>query len=386
MKTYDFYNNLLMRLFLAVSLLLPLYIKAQTQVTAPMSSTPAAGEYYSYGTITLSPGFSFTATGTQSLRLYIADAGCQAFSTSLSSNQNYILTSVPRQPNFNPSATGLSICDVMQSVQYFDGLGRPVQIVQVKGSPSGKDIVQPIAYDAFGREAVKYLPYAANGADGSYKPAAISDQLNFYHPAGTPYTVSQLQGSIAHIPTPYSVTAFEPSPLNRVTEQGAPGDPWQLTGVTTPSGAAAGHTVKTEYTANNVVALTDVANSYLAALYTISSIDPVSQRPTLARGIGSNTNYPAGQLYVTVTKDENWTSGKAGTTEEYKNKEGRVILKRTFNNQSGTIQVLSTYYVYDDFGNLSLYYLHLAEQIVHCLTRPNWMISVISTVMMSETA
>lgn len=46
-------------------------------------------------------------------------------------------------------------------------------------------------------------------------------------------------------------------------------------------------------------------------------------------------------------------SGKPGTTEEYKDKEGHVVLKRTFNLVGSTVQVLSTYYVYDDLGNLA---------------------------------
>jgi len=48
------------------------------------------------------------------------------------------------------------------------------------------------------------------------------------------------------------------------------------------------------------------------------------------------------------TKDENWTSGTDHTTEEFKNKSGQVILKRTYN--AGTYD---TYYVYDDYGNLT---------------------------------
>jgi len=35
-------------------------------------------------------------------------------------------------------------------------------------------------------------------------------------------------------------------------------------------------------------------------------------------------------LYKTITKDENWTRGRIHTTEEYKNKQGQVVLKRTY--------------------------------------------------------
>ncbi|WP_304529400.1 RHS repeat-associated core domain-containing protein, partial [Aquimarina spinulae] len=67
--------------------------------------------------------------------------------------------------------------------------------------------------------------------------------------------------------------------------------------------------------------------------------------------------YPANQLYVTITKDENWTAadGHNHTTKEYKDKQGRVILKRTFANVGApsVVEAHDTYYVYDRFGNLT---------------------------------
>lgn len=265
-----------------------------------------------------------------------AQTGCQTFTTVASANRNYIKTSVPRRPGVDPAAAGLTTCDMMQTVQYFDGLGRPLQTVQVMGSPLKKDLVQPVAYDAFGREAITYQPYAAATANGSYKTTAVSDQLSFYSipPAGVSSNFYPLQ-----------VSGFEPSPLNRVTEQGAPGAAWQ------PIDAGiigSGHTSKKVYGTNNETAVTDTANSTLVPFYNISAINATTQQPTLAK----TGNYKAGELYMVVSKDENWKSGRGGTVEEYKNKEGRVVLKRTFNYTGGTLQKLSTYYVYDDFGNM----------------------------------
>ncbi|KIX21322.1 hypothetical protein SY27_06275, partial [Flavobacterium sp. 316] len=71
--------------------------------------------------------------------------------------------------------------------------------------------------------------------------------------------------------------------------------------------------------------------------------------------------YAPAQLYVTITKDENWTSGKNNTTEEYKDKEGQVVLKRTFNNGNPH----ETYYIYDQFGNLTYVIPPLAEGIAN---------------------
>lgn len=59
--------------------------------------------------------------------------------------------------------------------------------------------------------------------------------------------------------------------------------------------------------------------------------------------------YQAAKLYKTISKDENWLSGKTGTVEEFKDFEGHVVLKRIWESESVS---LSTYYVYDDFGNL----------------------------------
>lgn len=45
-----------------------------------------------------------------------------------------------------------------ETVQYFDGLGRPKQVVNVKASPQGKDVVTHIEYDGFGRQ-VSFLNF-----------------------------------------------------------------------------------------------------------------------------------------------------------------------------------------------------------------------------------
>ncbi|WP_182920704.1 RHS repeat domain-containing protein [Pedobacter planticolens] len=50
-----------------------------------------------------------------------------------------------------------------------------------------------------------------------------------------------------------------------------------------------------------------------------------------------------------MIKNENWTSGNENTIEEFKDKGGKVILRKTWETATKS---LSTYYVYDDFGNL----------------------------------
>ena len=316
--------------------------RGQTLVTAPMTSTPAAGSYYSYTDISLQPGFSFAASSTSSLKLYIQSVDCQPFANNLSSSQNYVNTITPRIAGYNPAGSGYGTCDLMQTVQYFDGLGRPLQTVQVKASPAGYDVVQPVAYDAYGREVTKYQPYAATTNDGSYKPASLTEQTSFYNPTGSGTSGMQQSNGVVVNPSPYAQTVFEPSPLNRTTEQGAPGDPWQ-------PGTGSDHTVKISYLTNDATIPTASAlNSYGVRLYTVTLSGN-------SRSLVNSGLYTAGQLYVTITADENWTSGKMNTTEEYKDKDGHVVLKRTFNHNTATNQdeVLSTYYVYDDLENLA---------------------------------
>ncbi len=108
-----------------------------------------------------------------------------------SQTQNFISTYTPRVAGLKTStALNTASADKTQvetNITYFDALGRPAQSVQVRSSATGRDVVTPFAYDQFGRDANKYLPYSAVAAasDGSYKSTAITDQASFYNnPAG----------------------------------------------------------------------------------------------------------------------------------------------------------------------------------------------------------
>jgi RHS repeat-associated protein len=268
-------------------------------------------------------------------------------------NKNYIISYTARDSNItNPLLSTLTNCAMVRSVQYFDGLGRPLQTVQIKSNADGsKDVVAPIAYDQYGRQVKGYLPYVApTGAPGSYRTNALntggnyatSEQKTFYN---------QINQNYVTIPTPYAATVFEASPRGLVQEQGAPGNTWQPQATRSQ---ASGRTSVVGYDNNNTTALTDTANTRFVALYkaTIASTQVI----TLSRAAGTAGRYEANQLSVTTAKGENWMSGRGGTVEEYKDKEGHVVLKRIFNWVPGTpnkLEILSTYYIYDDRGNLA---------------------------------
>lgn len=266
--------------------------------------------------ITLKSGFHIP-TG-KTVRIYtVASFGKWVnISNSPSTDQNYILTRIFKKPDIKDDiaagSNGYTTSEVNQTIQYFDGLGRPLQTVVVQGSPGFADVVQPFVYDVFGRESIKYLPYATASTGGTYRTDAVSKLGVFYNTA---------QPGLAITAFPFSQTVFELSPLNRVVEQSAPGQSWQLT---------SGHTQKIVYGTN---------------------ADEVKLWGINANGASVAANYLAGKLYKTTTKDENWktTDLKAGTTDEYKDLEGRVVLKRIW---ESNMESLSTYYVYDDLGNL----------------------------------
>ena len=81
-----------------------------------------------------------------------------------SGNQNYINSITHLDEHESNGA-------IQQDIQYFDGLGRLSQEVNVFGSPAGHDIIKPVIYDEFGRIERSLLPYPEvnNGSPGSYR-------------------------------------------------------------------------------------------------------------------------------------------------------------------------------------------------------------------------
>jgi len=219
--------------------------------------------------------------------------------------QNYIIATIPFQPVTDPTALvdANSNPNSNSTIQYFDGLGRPVETVQKalssKDGTTWVDLVNMTQYDAFGREYKHLLPAPATGNTG-----AFVDSTGFAGLSSTQYAGEK----------PYSTTEFEPSPLNRVTGQYGAGKDWY----------DASKKVNTAYQANdaNEVVYFSVENDQLKR----------------------NGNYDSGTLYKTVVTDED---GKPST--EYKDKQGQVVLKRS--EEGG--QHVDTYFVYNDLGKLS---------------------------------
>ena len=250
------------------------------------------------------------------------------------SNQNYIYNISPRIPTTD--VTTLSNSEKIESVTYFDGLGRPMQQVAIRAGGDSEDIITHIGYDEFGRTEKSYLPYSSSANIASYRGNSLNETNTFYDASS--YDADFPGMTTADI-NPYSQTAFENSPLNRVLKQAAPGKDWKL---------GNGHEIEMGYHTNTA----SEVRSYEVTLSFASNTNTYT--PSLVLNTASNNNngfYNANELYKNIVKDENHdgTSTKDHTTEEFKNKQGQVILKRTYNNNVAH----DTYYVYDDYGNLT---------------------------------
>ncbi|MDY8137213.1 DUF6443 domain-containing protein, partial [Aquimarina sp. 2201CG5-10] len=320
--------------YISVALLfVSMTMQAQTQSTITLSAA-TSGNYTATESIILAPGFQSTSFSAS----IIAEP---YFDPTLSATENYVFTRAFQAPItetqlLDPNIGIQSNKDVIESITYFDGLGRPKQQIGIKASPERKDIISHIGYDDYGRQDKQYLPFESNAVVGSYKTVNISTDINSYYQTKYP---SDFTGMVLADVNAYSESVFEPSPLNRVQEQGAPGKDWKAN-ITTEID----HTIKFDWDSNgtNEVIYFDVSFPLVSGV-------PNTEVPSLVKDGYYNPN----ELQVTTTKDENWQPGQSHlndhTTKEYTDKQGRVVLKRTYNDNIAH----DTYYVYDDFGNLT---------------------------------
>jgi RHS repeat-associated protein len=228
--------------------------------------------------------------------------------------------------------------EVKKSTQYFDGFGRPIQTVNWQLSPLKKDVVTPQVYDELGREQYRFMPYVATSNDGLLKYDPFTAQNTFNN------TQYNNQGETYF----YNKTNFEPSPLNRPIKEMAAGNSW----VGNNKG------VEQQYQINTLldgVRLWEIGH--------------------LATDIPTTTTiYPSGELYKNVSIDEH-----SKQIVEYKNKEGKVILKKVQIDNTPTSHHKGwycTYYIYDVFNQLRYV---IQPKAVNLLVDANWSFANLSS-------
>ncbi|MDJ0644591.1 MAG: DUF6443 domain-containing protein [Flavobacteriaceae bacterium] len=239
-----------------------------------------------------------------------------------SSGANYIHKKVYKKGYQQSSVHNATEHEKIEIINYFDGLGRPIQSVAIKQGGNNRDIVTPVVYDSYGRGTTEYLPFSVSANDGEFIINGTSASNSYY-------LTNYADDVSVSDPNPFSEKKLEASPLNRITKQAAPGLAWRLGG---------GHEVEFDYNTNT--------SSEVKKYYVTLSFSNNLYTPTLQL----NGSYAAGDLIKSITKDENHTgTAKNRTTEEFKDRYGRVVLKRTYNANAAH----DTYYVYDDYGNLT---------------------------------
>lgn len=225
----------------------------------------------------------------------------------------------------NEQQVPLTANDKIETITYYDALGRPEQVIAKQAGGNRQDIITPIIYDYMSRQSKVYLPYAkpeqTTGANLDYRtPATLLDNLNAYY-------LSKFSNELdTNMLNPYSETSFEAFPLNRILKQGAPGKDWRVN-----TNSNIDHSIRFDYQTN---AENDVEH------YKVIFPTGDTEEPYLFH----NGHYEANQLYKTISQDEN-----GNNTVEFKNKKGQIVLKQSFD---GSIKH-DTYYVYDDYGNLT---------------------------------
>jgi RHS repeat-associated protein len=260
---------------------------------------------------------------TKTITIDVNDVKCETCASDVADFQTQnpdLVRGFPTNKNYVVETTYLTEDESKgtQTISYFDGLGRPLQKINIHAGPLQEDIVVPIAYDDFGREVAKYLPYPVANNNGELVPNAIAGTNTWYR------SKKNIDNSDITIDIAFAQTAFEESPLNRPTAQSNPG-------------------VQISQT-NSIVSLLYGTNTFNSAnnadINNIKKFSVTTGTATTTIDIGT---YAAGKLFKTTTTDAT-NPNKVLTTIEYKDTEGRVICKQ--------VDDLQTYYVYNELGQL----------------------------------
>ncbi|NPD86847.1 hypothetical protein HNS38_18945, partial [Lentimicrobium sp. L6] len=228
-------------------------------------------------------------------------------------NMNYVRVYHPLKDNSTqipPVHDQIDYHEWKETINYFDGIGRPIQTVNVKASSYDNDIIQPTIYDEFGRVKKEYLSYAiaqdGENGPGGFRSNAVEENSEYYH-----NYFSTGDGFSA-----FADKEFDGSPLDRVVKQGSPGAAWQLS-------ETSGHFIEYKY----------LSNSSSAETFPILKVE-------VGNLVNSGEVFSTNTLFKTITIDED-----GNENVDYKDFENRVIVKCGEENTK-------TYYVFDDLGLL----------------------------------
>ncbi|WP_418122979.1 DUF6443 domain-containing protein [Chryseobacterium sp. PTM-20240506] len=193
----------------------------------------------------------------------------------------------------------------VESVQYFDGLARPKQIISIKGTPSGKDIVQHIVYDPTEITNKTYLPVPQSVTqDGGIYTDPLAD-------ASQTYGLEKIFG----------VTTMDIAPYNRVKQSVKPGNAW------------ANKPVLYNYETN-------AANEVLKFTVSTTWENNATKTDIVKAGY-----YPLKKLSKNTITDED-----GNKSIEFKSASGKTLLVKKVISAS---ESANTYYIYNEYNKLA---------------------------------
>ena len=224
----------------------------------------------------------------------------------LPTDNNYILSVTPLDPTASViiNSNGVSVesgARTHTALQYYDGLGRPNELVSKGVTPAQTDLVQLTEYNGLHCATQQWLPVSAN-TNWQYLDAASVQ--------------SQAQNDYGD-DRPYVETLYEYSTLERTIGAKQPGQSYSS------------HPASNTYSFNTA--------SENVRIYTVHDDGKLST---------SGTNYSAHMLHKTTAADED---GKSVIT--YTDKLGRKIAEK----RAGSM----TYYVYDKLNRLRFVLPHI---------------------------
>lgn len=257
----------------------------------------------------------------------------------------YIKKTVYKSPTQTPVSSP-SITDAVITNYIFNGDGRLAQKREHMNSNSGNDIVTNYEYDAMGRESKIHLPYVNSTPSLNYDYNALSDQLGYY---GSPNPSQTGNPYLESTNNPYNEIIYESSVLGRELKMSFPGDDWSIS--------------------NDNIKITDyqtnTTTEQIKLFKAVGTWNSGSGLYTIALTANGSTYHPQGQLYKIIKKNENWVSGDNNTVHIFIDKQGRRIMSRVFGisvvNGSEINTQHDTYYVYDQYGNLTYVIPPLAD-------------------------
>lgn len=299
------------KIYLSIGLLLSLHHFGQVVLTAPPAPNTEVADPQS---IRMLPGFRFSSSN-GTFRAYIGGSSSGGggtytpitvdYASNIPTTENYIYT----RQYLVPTAVSDGSLQQIQSVQFFDGLGRPKQTVSIKSTPTGKDLVTHIPYDNFGRQVDSWLPVPMNSLSGNIQSNVEGSTNSYYQSNG-------INDSF-----PFSHKTLENSPLDRILNQKNPGADWQ------------NKPVVFGYEAN-------VAGEVKKFTTVTAWVDGATSSQLVLSG-----TYGDAQLYKnTVTDEDN------NKTIEFKNGRGQTLLVRKVISAS---ENADTYYVYNEYDQLA---------------------------------